>query len=355
MPFLPDRYHTRFCNGGLITSENELKFIQEKYFPMSDSYYSQIPCGQCLGCRLDYSRQWALRCMLEAKYHDHNVFVTLTYDDLHLPKTLVADNRTGELVESPYLYKRHIQLFMKRLRIYFQRHFHGTGTEPDKICNFHSTTPDIRCYYCGEYGSLNGRPHFHLILFNCELPDLVFLKKNFDGSSLYTSKIISDCWDNKGFITVGAVTFESCAYVARYMLKKQKGQSLKDERELLSHYDFEVRDFVPGLSSEFVGMSRNPGIARRYFDEHSTDIYSVDKVYCASKSGVLEVKPPSYFDNLFRLNHEEEYEVIKKKRKNAAKASNLALQGKIDIPLTDYSTIKENALKRKLKALARLL
>lgn len=62
-----------------------------------------LPCGQCVGCRLERSRQWAVRCMHEASLYDQNAFVTLTYDQDHLP-------------ESGSLRYRDFQLFCKRAR-----------------------------------------------------------------------------------------------------------------------------------------------------------------------------------------------------------------------------------------------
>ena len=39
----------------------------------------EVACGQCLGCRLDRSRMWAIRIVHEASLHDDNCFLTLTY------------------------------------------------------------------------------------------------------------------------------------------------------------------------------------------------------------------------------------------------------------------------------------
>ena len=45
----------------------------------------EIPCGRCIGCKLDYSRQWANRCSLEATQWQNNYFITLTYANEYLP------------------------------------------------------------------------------------------------------------------------------------------------------------------------------------------------------------------------------------------------------------------------------
>ena len=139
-----------------------------------------IPCGQCIGCRIERSRQWAIRCYHEASLHAENSFVTLTYNDTNLP----ANNCVSV---------RELQLFMKRLRKRF-----GAG---------------IRFYGCGEYGDLTGRPHYHICLFNFSPPDLTLYKITND-QRLYSSKSLDTIW-GKGYTLTGDVTFQSAAYVAR--------------------------------------------------------------------------------------------------------------------------------------------
>lgn len=127
----------------------------------------QLPCGQCIGCRIDRSRQWANRCMLELQYHDSAYFVTLTYDDFHIPKAYYPDPETGEVHTSYTLCKRDFQLWMKRLRKKFS---------DDKI----------RFFACGEYGGQTKRPHYHAIVFGLHLNDLVKYKTVKEGDSYYT-------------------------------------------------------------------------------------------------------------------------------------------------------------------------
>ena len=159
---------------------NHLEKINGKYIPFADSFRSsrceryvsdfiEIPCGKCIGCRLDYTRDWANRMMLEASYHEQNYFITLTYDDTHVPKSYYACPETGEALPSLTLSKRDIQLFLKRLR---------------KL-----TGQSFRYYLCGEYGSNTHRPHYHLIVFGLNLDDLKPLKQ-MDGWKYYTSATI---------------------------------------------------------------------------------------------------------------------------------------------------------------------
>jgi len=205
-----------------------------------------IPCGRCIGCRLERSRQWALRCVHEAKLHEDNCFITLTYSDKHLPK-------------SGSLNKRDFQLFMKRLRKKF----------PDS---------KIRYYMCGEYGDQLSRPHYHAVIFGFDFPDKIrFHRKRTEP--LFTSKILDSLWD-KGHCTIGAMSFESAAYVARYCTKKITGPGSKE------YYG----DKLP----EFATMSRRPGIGRGLYDQFKKDIYPSDFMIIRG----YKCKPPRFYDKI---------------------------------------------------------
>lgn len=208
-----------------------------------------LPCGQCVGCRLEKSRQWAIRCMHEKSMHDRNVFLTLTYDDANLPAG-------GTLV------KRDLQLFMKRLRKMF-----GSG---------------VRFYACGEYGERSGRPHYHLLLFNCEFTDKVFYKRAKRGEKLYTSEIVRSLWPF-GFNVVGDVSFDSAAYVARYLLQKRHGDAA------IKHY--------AGRATEFCVMSRRPGIGTLWFSKFHGEAYAWDSVIMNGK----RIRPPRFYDTKYDL------------------------------------------------------
>lgn len=230
-----------------------------------DSRYKQIQvaCGQCIGCRLERSRQWALRCVHEASLYDDNCFLTLTYDDEHLPPDLSLNTED-------------IQLFMKRLR---------RRIEPAKV----------RFFQCGEYGEQFGRPHHHVILFGYDFPDKELISRNI-GNNVYRSDLLCDLWHH-GFSSIGSVSFESAAYVARYILKKVTGDSAKD------HYQ--------GRKPEYITMSRRPGIGKDWFDLYSSDIYPKD--FITIKQG-LKCHPPKYYDKLYERNHYEDLRAIKEKR-----------------------------------------
>lgn len=234
-----------------------------------DPYHSlSIPCGQCIGCRLEKSRQWAIRCSLESQLYQNSYFLTLTYDDEHLPKS-------GSLVPDD------LQKFLKRLRRYVE---------------YHGFDKKIRFFACGEYGDNFLRPHYHAIIFNLEISDLKRFSTSFSGDIYYTSETINQIWKN-GYVIIGEVTFESCAYVARYVTKKMTG----------SQADF----YYEGRQPEFVRMSRRPGIGSAWLDQYKSDVYPHD--YIVIRDGI-KVKPPKYFDKLFESIAPDEMSMIKSLR-----------------------------------------
>lgn len=220
-----------------------------------------LPCGQCVGCRLERSRQWAVRCVHESELYERNCFITLTYDNEHLPANGSVD-------------VREFQLFMKRLRKRF-----GEG---------------IRFFHCGEYGENLGRPHYHACLFNFDFDDKeVWSVRN--GNRLYRSASLDSVW-GLGHAVVGDVTFESAAYVARYIMKKVTGDVAS------SHYD--------GRRPEYITMSRRPGIGKGWFDRFRSDVYPGDSVVVRGS----KMKPPKYYDNLYEMDFPDEMKLLKGKR-----------------------------------------
>ena len=281
----------------------------------------QLPCGQCIGCRLEYSRQWANRCMLELQYHMESWFVTLTYDDEHVPRTAYAINDDGEAAPALTLKPRDLELFWKRLR----------KAHP----NDH-----IRYFACGEYGSSTARPHYHAIIFGLSLDDLRPYKRSPQGYDYFVSDSLNITW-GLGYVVVGAVTWETCAYTARYIMKKLKGQDASLYSDL---------NLVP----EFVRMSRKPGIARQYYDDHP-DLYKHEYINLKTDVGGLKFRPPRYYDKLFDIDHPGEMEQAKVVRRRLAAAADDAKSARTNLDRYDRLAVEELALADKLKSLERKL
>lgn len=294
--------------------------------------FVEIPCGKCIGCRLEYSRQWANRCMLELQYHDSAYFVTLTYDEEHIPISYYPDSETGEALPSQTLCKTDFQLFMKRLRKKFGE--------------------NIRFFAAGEYGSTTFRPHYHAIIFGLKLDDLVLYKCQ-RGFNYYNSQSLQDIWsrnvgsnrspryDPLGYAVVAPVTWETCAYTARYVMKKLKGPEA----------DF-YTDFA--LEPPFTLMSRNPGIAYQWYVDHP-DYRQYDYINIATETGGRKFRPPKYFDYLFDLDltNKEESDIIKQERKKKIERLRKIELSKTDLDYLDYLKVKELNLEDRIKSLRR--
>jgi len=225
-------------------------FIQDKH----TGGILNVPCGRCMACRLSRARMWSIRIMHETRSWTENTFLTLTYDDAHLPKNKSLD-------------KTDVQLFFKRLRKNYPTPFK---------------------YYLGaEYGDIGLRPHYHAILF---------------GVSITDRRIISDTW-GKGFVHLGNVSYDSANYVASYTLKKQSGPASSIYLQ---------RGVVP----EFALMSRRPGIGHQYTQDNKTFIkqngfcivkgnktalprFYQDKVYTDNDKAHLRALRQPYIDEKF--------------------------------------------------------
>lgn len=287
--------------------------------------FKEIPCGTCQGCCIDKSREWANRMMLELQDHDSAYFITLTYDELHVPETFYPDPDTGEAIPVMTLNPRDPQLWLKRLRKAF----------PDD---------HIRYFLCGEYGSSTHRPHYHAIVFGLHLDDLVPLngsKEYFTSTSLQRtwSTISKGNYAPLGFVLVAAVTWQSCAYVARYVTKKLYGK----EREF-----YEIHNLCP----EFTRMSRKPGLAFRFYEEHPECVRK-PYLYLSTEEKGIKFTPPKAFFKKFSDQFPEEAKEIKERRMQFAIEAKKAKLANTDLSYEEYLTVQESNFKARIKSLLR--
>lgn len=231
-----------------LTENGKRKIVFNPKLAIGTDIKIQVPCGRCIGCRLEYARVWALRCWHESLLYKNNCFLTLTYDDDHLPNNHSLD---------PDVFTK----FIKRLRF------------------FH---PGIRYFGCGEYGEMSMRPHYHLIIFNYDFLDKKSHSMNVNGDITYTSDELQKLWPY-GFSLIGSVSFSSCNYVARYVVKKQYGEGAKF---------YEQNNLVP----PFLRMSRKPGIGYDFFKKNKKQIEN--HLYVRSQDGKKSALPRFYESKL---------------------------------------------------------
>lgn len=291
-----------------------------------------IPCGKCIGCRLDYSRSWADRMMLELETAGKGIFITLTYDNDHAHWSQFTP------IDEPLyatLDKRDCQLFMKSLR----KRFDGKDGRPFE---------KIRFFLAGEYGSNTLRPHYHAIIFGLGLDDfhdLVQYGRNELGQSYYISNDLSDLW-HRGFVLLSDVSWKTCAYVARYVTKKLSGEAS------ISYAD---RNVIP----EFSLMSRKPGIGREYLEIHP-DCLDLESINLSTPEGGLKIRIPKYYymqlisdAKANTLQDPERYDKIMSDRKRYAEDQMILKLQKTGLSFLDYLEVEENKKLKSAKLLKR--
>ena len=245
-----------------------------------DNSETQIPCSQCIGCRLDNARSWAIRLMHERTQHDLCCFLTLTYDKANLP-------------EPPSVITRHFQLFMKRLRKY--HHYYN----PD--------APKIKYYMCGEYGGNTNRPHYHAIIFGLDFADKKSFKRGKRGDMLYTSEKLNELW-GLGYCWIGSVTHQSAGYVARYCLKKVNGDLSEEHYKYVNQQTGEISQ----LQKEYMACSQGLGLA--HFEQHHKTMYIRDSCILNGKEAPI----PKYYDRKLGELNPELLDELKHQRKERA-------------------------------------
>lgn len=354
----------RLYNGGTVLDK-----ITYDSLPLSLSEkFVRIPCGKCIGCRLDYSRQWADRIMLESMLYpeDTSFFLTLTYDEDHVPRPLLrypnflsdSEIETFEPVYFPTLVKKDLQKFFKLVRTNYKRRY---GVELN-----------LRYFACGEFGDKTHRPHYHVCVMNLPLRDLrvsqTFCQKR-DGRKigvLYESDFLNSCWidgrggKQRGGIAIGRLTWSSAAYVARYIMKKQKGKSAKQrvsDDPVCGYSFFETESYSQVSNSvfqdEFVCMSRKPGLAYQYFQDHFGDIVISDSVPILTKSGVQMHKMPRYFDSKLKERFPELLDDLKAERRAVAISGRLMELERISLSEDEFLQQQEAIKMRSLSRLVR--
>lgn len=234
-----EKWNVFFCKNRYPDEKNP--YVYDRKMKLRDGYqaeFAYVGCGQCVQCRLQKSREWANRCALESLMYDksRNYFITLTYDDSHLPLSAKSGLCSLRMDD--------VSAFNKRLR----RHN-----------SYHYGEDKIRFYVAGEYGDTTSRAHYHILLYNITIPDLKLISHNKFGNPLYTSQTIDDLWGH-GFCCIGELNWNTAAYTARYVMKKQYGSNA------LMYKD-------AGIEPPSTRMSRMPGIGVPWFELYGDDLY----------------------------------------------------------------------------------
>ena len=174
--------------------------------------------------------------------------------------------------------------------------------------------PNIKFYQCGEYGDRSNRPHYHAILFGWSPDDWMYLFDSPSGEPIYTSQTLEKIWQ-KGFVTVGTVTFESAGYVARYCMKKLNGKKKEEidpntglkHYERIDYYTGDIVEVIPEYSTMSRGGRSGRGIAYDWIAKYSRDVYPKD--YTTIRG--LRMRPTRYYDKYIEAIDADMYDDIK--------------------------------------------
>lgn len=293
-----------------------------------------IPCGKCIGCRLDYSREWATRITMEMKLYprESNWFITLTYDDQNVPWGETINEETGELITNQSLKATDLTKFMKDIRRNYEYHTGWTG---------------IRFFACGEYGSKTQRPHYHIAMLNMPIApeEMKQIGNNKQGDTLYEAPRLDKIW-GKGYVTIGELTWQSAAYVARYITKKQIGKQADKWYQ------------SQGIQKEFVRMSRNPGIGMPAIIGDTNKLEKIikeDKIRVAKKSGTLDNKIPKILNQAYRSMEPEQMIITEQNRAKKAQRANEIKLSNTTLNLTQQLEIEEHKKEEQMKKLIRAI
>lgn len=316
--------------SGRVYSLARFSKLSGKQLKYEDLMYNPkvmlIPCGQCIGCRIRQREDWTTRIELEARdYPKEQVwFITLTYDDDHVPGMIV---KTGEIMRKvQYTWKpgekrpesvqvllyEDIQKFLKRLR----KAYRGK----------------LRYFVAGEYGEQTARPHYHMILYGWEPTDLKNLYK-IHHNGYYTSEWLTNLWD-MGQIQIAQAVPETYRYVAGYVTKKMYEIDGKKANE---YYEL-------GQTKPFACMSLKPGLGEHYYQEHKEEIWRQGYIQCSNGK---QAQIPRYYEKQMEVENPERLWRIKQNRqKNAMEQKRLQLEDQ------DYKTVletKERVTKKQTK------
>ena len=336
---LKTEYDAKFKRFGKRTPITVLKAVrdigknvEQLQFPRDKYDLLMVSCGQCLQCRLQRVKQRAVMSICESLEHQQNSFITLTFG---YPQTYAYYRHEKGLSHYIASKKAHFhewsleveefQKFMKRLRFWYYNYqlaeyLHSIGRSdlvvsskllskthiripkderPFLLKDFKPKT--IRCMHCGEYGDKKGRPHHHAILFGFQFPDLKEVYEN--GKLYYVSEILSSLW-KFGIHRIGNCSYNSCAYVSRYVTKKINGNNQDD--------------YYNGRKPEYVTYSTKPVLGANYFLKNYKEIVNTQEVTVVADKKYTCRMPKSY-DNMLKKINKDMYNDMKEKRVETCK------------------------------------
>lgn len=280
--YLPKEKRYLFM-GPLLSAAEKAGMTPEQM--MRNPHYMRVPCGKCLACKMRKGTEWAARCIQEAEYYEKDTcwFVTLTYAPEHLP--FFKDKEKGEIIRGagpglPTLYKKDMQDYHKRLRWHLA----------DKAKREDQESQKIKFLMCGEYGSRNGRPHYHEIIFGVPFTDLKYKRISKEGIMAFDSPWLSDIWGH-GLVDIEELSLTNAKYVAQYTVKKMYGPEAKKYDDM-------------GIIAPYLEVSN--GLGKQYIIDHLEEMKAGNGGILKGKKGVFTAPPSAYAKKIINSTLTEE-------------------------------------------------
>lgn len=264
----------------------------------ASTYAKFVGCGKCLACRINKRREWTLRLCHEEVFSETAYFVTLTYDEQHVPIDV-----NGYMS----VCKEDVQLFMKRLRK------DNPGVTIRFFCN-------------SEYGEL-GRPHYHMLLFNVPAEKMFKDSRQIKRgkSRSFTCPYIQGIW-KAGNVEFGIASKERAGYCAKYFIDR--------------------KDVPDEITPNFSLMSRDPGIGFAYQNQIAEKVRYYGLRACLNSSGTYVALPRYYRDKIY--SGDERKEMFLQNLEGSDEAYEIMLQNADIVEENRYKALHWKGKKQKL-------
>lgn len=271
---------------------------------------TSVKCGRCPPCKKAKSRDWQFRLYIEHKKSKYSKFLTLTYDDDHIP--FIVEN--GKYLTN--LKKSDLQSFIKRLR-HVQDKYHLEHSNCKNMRETRQKHPRIRYYGVGEYGDQTERAHYHLIIFNLE-PEL--------------HSQLNEIW-RKGHVHIGTCNAKTIAYTMKYVLKQDIVQNPYSRRQ-----------------EKFSIQSKRPFLGFQYLDTHKRYHITTQSTTVRDINGKKIPLPAIYRDKIFsRFTKEKLNSELVKSMDDKFLKRELELVRKLGVPEKYYVEELKNYIRKQTK------
>lgn len=343
-------------------NKTPFKKEQRQLFDRGYYKYNKTPCGQCEICRIEKSRQWAVKAAAERKVWKNACFLTLTYR----PNDPIFVATKGTINKST------MQAFWKKLRYHLYKETKNakeidlkpeleTMQEIPKeieykymISKRKPNKKPIRYIQANEYGEKKGRCHHHAIVFNFNPTDLKRYSKDRRGYWIYTSDKINKIWGH-GHVIIGKATTNAAAYVGRYCTKKHSKTSKYIQAKIIeakiNNDEEELK--IWKAKKESISASSLGYIGSYYWETNKEEVKRNNGIIVAWNKGVRLEKIPKPMEKQWEIEDPETYEWYDYWKEKTGKEQWEKILSKTDLSEEEYIKTTYEQRTKKIEKLLR--